>query len=262
MADVLKMLLPYIGALRLYNQLRENTPAPLAVMAPGASFRLRQINGSATGWRFCVIEVRPEGIYLYPRSRTTQEMMIVDVASLRWFGRPKKYHDGHNDIWLHLEHDERWTLLEIRLHRYEMQDFVRALKNITPETMVKAYRRQRPYVHLGPIDAYPGIQDIHGAWKLSERVSLYITPLHLVILQGENVLRAIELNEIQQIMALPRMDEPTADGLVRFRVAEESMAFAIEFHQDFAEKLGEAARRSLEEPPIRKQKGYDEDEWE
>jgi hypothetical protein len=261
MADWLTMLLPYIGSMRLYNRLLKAVPPPLAVMAPGGSFRLRQTNSGETHWRYCVIELQPASLIIYPRSRTTQEQIIFDPNMLRWFGRPKKYHDGHNDIWLHLEYANTWTVLEIRLHRYEMHDFVRALKNVTHETMVKAYRRQRPYVHYGPIDAYPGTQDIHGAWKLSDKVSLYITPLYLVILQGAHVLRAIPLIEVQEIMALPRMDEPTADGLVRFRVAEESMAFAIEFHQLFAEKLGEAARRSLEEPPLQKRKGYDE-EWE
>jgi hypothetical protein len=261
MADWLTLMLPYFGALRLYNKLGKSVPPPLAVMAPGASFRLRQINGIETRWSYCVIEVQPEKVIIYPRTRTSQKQLIFEAASLLWFGRPVKYHDWQNDIWLHVEADDAWTVLEIRLHRYEMHDFVRALKKITPEEMVKAYRRQRPYVHYGPIDAYPGTQDIHGAWKLSDKVSLYITPLHLVILEAGRLLRAIPLTDVQEIMALPRMDEPTADGLVRFRVTEESMAFAIELHQEFAEKLGEAARRSLEEPPIRKQKGYDE-EWE
>ncbi len=260
MTDWLTRIFPFVGALRLYNQLVSRTPSPLLVIAPGSMYRLRQINGTATRWYYCVLEIEQGSIILYPRTRGTQQQFLFAIHALRWFGRPKKYEMGSNDIWLHLEQDDLWTLLEIRLHHAEMRRFVRTLKTITHETMVKAYRRQRPYIHYGAVEAYPATQDIYGAWKLDEGVSLYIMPLYLVILRGSRVLRAVPLSDVQEITALRRLDEPTDDGLVRFRVAEESMAFAIEHHQEFADRLAEAARRSLEEPPIQKQKAHEDKE--
>lgn len=261
MTDWLSRIFPYVGAMRLRDQLLRSTPKPLLVLYPSGLYRLRTINGKATHWYYCVVEVQPDSLSIYPRTRTTQECFLFAISELRWFGRPKKYQAGNNHIWLHLEHEGHWLLLELRLYKTEMQDLVRAIKTITHETMVKAYRRQRPYLHYGPTTAYPGVQDIYGAWTLGKEVSLYIMPLYVVILDGDQVLRVLPLSDIQQIMALPRLDAPTKDGLVRFRVAEEAMAFAIEQHQLFADKLAEAAKRSLEEPPLRKQKGYDE-EWE
>ncbi|MFN8375702.1 MAG: hypothetical protein U0694_22880 [Anaerolineae bacterium] len=65
-----------------------------------------------------------------------------------------------------------------------------------------------------------------------------------------------------QIMALPRIDAPLMKmGWCASMPEARSMAFAIEQHQLLADKLAEAARRSLEEPLLRKQKSYDE-EWE
>jgi hypothetical protein len=142
---------------------------------------------------------------------------------------------------------------------------VRALKTVTPPELVTAYRRHRPYIHLGPITAQPAEQDIYGAWTLDEPFSLYVMPLYVVILRGKALLRLLPLERIWQIAALRRLDEPEADGLVSLNFEGEKLAYAVKDYEVVAAAISEAAKRSLEEPVMQKQKKkdeYDDEEWE
>ncbi|NWF71037.1 MAG: hypothetical protein HXY40_18295 [Chloroflexi bacterium] len=265
MTDWMALLFPAWGQRKwFYDILLKQNPRPLLALAPGiAYYRVRQLDGSVSRWCASVLVVRPEQITLHPLTREMQEQEQVPLPALRWFGRPHKYHDGKNDIWLHVEQDERWQVYEIRTPRHYMHKFVRALKQIAHEDMVTAYRRMRPYVHLGPLAAHPAVQDIYGAWQLSDALQLYIMPLYLVILQDMRVLRVVPLHEISDITPLRRLDAPQADGLVRFRAAQETMSFVLEHYQRFAENLAQAARCALEVPPQRKQKSAEDDEeWD
>lgn len=200
---------------------------------------------------------------VYPLNGKLDVVFTFPLNQLRWFGRPEKYLDGMNDIWLHAETGQGWLLVKLTMHRYTLQEFVRELKPVTTSELVTAYRRRRPYIHAGPLPAQPATQDIHGAWTLGESVSLYLMPRHLLILSGTQVLRVLALEGIQQIGALRRLDAPGADGLLRFRAEEADFAFALKNHESFAQSLAEAARRTLEAPIEQKRKGkeYDED-WE
>jgi hypothetical protein len=209
-----------------------------------------------------VIAVTRDTLIIYDRSRAVIEQFRYPLESLHWFGRPQKYKDGVNEIWLHLEDDGEWHLLAFHMNRGQMQAFVRALKLVTPPELVTAYRRRRPYIHVGPVNANPAIQDIYGSWTLSEPIRLYLMPRYLVILDDAHVLRKIPLENIQQIGALRRLDAPGSQGLVRFRAEEEAFSFALNDHESFAASLAEAAKRTLEAPIERKQKGKDDDEDE
>jgi len=234
----------------------EAQDAPILVLKYwGHSYQVAPLKGKALDWQSCIVTVTPKDIVLYDRTALLEERLRVAAESLRWFGRPKKYSSGDNDIWLHVEKDGEWTLLKLRLPHSSMQDFVRAIKAITPPELVTAYRRRRPYIHAGPEKAQPATQDIHGAWMLDEPVELYLMPRFLVILRAGKVLRKLALEGVQEIGALRRLDAPGSQGLVRFRVEEETFAFALPHHETFAGLLAEAAKRTLEAPLERKQKG-------
>jgi hypothetical protein len=88
-------------------------------------------------------------------------------------------------------------------------------------------------------------------------------PRFVVIFQGKDILRKIALEGVQRIGGLKRIDQPGADGLVRFQAEEETFAFALKDHERFAEQLAEAAKRTLEAPLEQKQKGKDDEyEWD
>lgn len=218
-----------------------------------------QIGKAETRWRPGVLAIMPDGLVFYPRTPKMEAHIRCKATALRWFGRPVKYHSGTNEMWLHFEQADGWHLLKVGTDRYTMARLVRAVKQIATDEQIRAYRRRRPYVHYGPILAAPADQDIHGAWVLEQAVMLYLTPSHLAILRAEQVLRTLPLAHIQQIGALRRVDVPEADGLVRFQVEGEKFAFALPAYEAFAQALAEAARRTLEDPILRKQKARDDD---
>jgi hypothetical protein len=153
------------------------------------------------------------------------------------------------------------VLVKLWLGQTQMMDFIRALKPMVDPDMVIAYRRRRPYIHYGPVQAQPAQQDIHGAWTLELTVSLYLMPRYLLILHDEAVQWLIPLASVQQISALRRLDAPQADGLMRFQTAEAQYAFALKDYEAFANALADAGKRTLEAPVMQKQKGKD-GEWD
>ncbi len=216
-------------------------------------------------WRRCVLVVTEKHVAVYAVERDEDEKFAFTPGELRWFGRPVKYRSGVNEMWMHAQIGATWHLLRVKLYRLEMQALVRAMKQIATYEQVKAYRRRRPYIHRGPKRAHPATQDIHGAWSLDAPVDLYLTPLFLVIFHAGEVAQEIALSDIQQIGAFKRLDAPQSDGLVRFTIEarhdlhDDTLAFALEDYEAWAAYLAEAAKRTLEEPVLRKGK---EEEWD
>ena len=267
----LKSWLAYVllnrPARNLYREIRAGDP--LLVLAPGwVSYRVTTIGAVADHRRRkCVLAITEQGIATYPHQRE----MTVDYSclpgELRWFGRPVKYHYGNNEIVIHAEIANQWRVLQLWLGWYDMQKLIRALKAIVTPEQVKAYRRHRPYIHHGPLVVDPAHQTITGSWELAKPVTLYLTPAFLVILDQGRVLRTIPLEQVQRIQAMHRLDAPEANGLVRFQVEGETMAFSTVDHLALAEDLAEAAKRTLEEPVLQKRKSkedyyYEEEEWD
>lgn len=244
----------------LVAQIRQ-TGAPLFLADWSTRAVITALNGRRTAWN-AVIAVTPDHITVYRIVSGRDERVSFTAENLRWFGRPRKYHAGTNEIWLHIEQDGGWHLVAIRLSKLDMHALVRALKEIAAPELTTAYRRRRPYIHVGPLAARPAVQDIHGAWTLEPPVSLYLTPLWLVLLDGAAVRRTIALETIQRVSAIRRLDQPRADGLVRFEVDGAPVAFALRQYETFAAQLAEAAKRTLEDPVVWQRKKKKDGEWD
>jgi hypothetical protein len=211
-----------------------------------------------------MLSVEADGIHLYPLRRKADVHHFFLRESLRWFGRPVKYKPGRNDMWLHFEHEGQWLILRLQLSHGYMVQLVRQMKLIATPDQVTAYRRRRPYIHHGLSAAQQASQDLHGAWTLHAPLGLYLMPSHLVLLEAGRVQRALPLEQLQQIEVMRRLDAPEAGGIVRFKAGNNTMAFALPDYLSFGEALGEAAKRSLEAPPVfyGKKKDEDEEDWD
>lgn len=212
------------------------------------------INGARVTHGKHLLAITLNDIIIQPFTRRSDARITLPKESLRWFGRPVKYHEQRNELWLHFEYQGTWWLVRFSAWPYTIKNIVRALKDIAPAELNTAYRRHRPYVHAGPVSAAPATQDIYGAWTLTPRISLYLMPLHLVVLEGQRIIRTYPIHQIQTITARRRLDAPDAEGLVTFAFNGEFIAFAMRDFESFAASIGEAARRSLEEPVYQKQK--------
>jgi hypothetical protein len=259
---------------KLAKQLARQKPKPLYLSSPilDVTFRVVPVgpsNAEPERWRKCLLMVDGHGMTIYPQTPQMDARRVLPVADWRWFGRPQKYHDGENELWLHVETNDLWHVIQVQLWYSQMQKLVRAMKVIAPTHLTTAYRRHRPYIHYGPRTAFPAEQDLYGVWTvLPESLRLYITPLWLVIFRGAHVERCIPLEHIQEIAALRRMDAPGEDGVTRFKINApdsegETLAFTLGDYQSFGQALAEAAKRSLEDPIMVKKKDKDDhDDWD
>lgn len=248
---------------QLYHQLSDEKP--LALTYPGtATYQLVTIgrNEGRPQWQRGLLVIKADtGVQLYAHTRETSLDYSCVPGQLRWFGRPEKYNrDKSNEIVIHAEIDGVWKVARIRLNYYQMQNVVRALKAIATPEQVTAYRRKRPYVHFGPLTVQPGEQDLYGVWHLAAPLTLYLTPSHVVLLNGERVQRILPVNELTRIEARPRMDATDGSGLARFLVGEETLAYATLQFEPLAMAIAEAAKRSLEAPLVRKGKKKEDDD--
>jgi hypothetical protein len=247
---------------RLHREIRPTNP--LFLTYPGnISCQLTTI-GSTENYprQKGLLVVSDRGIAVYINRQDDIPIFCCLPAELRWFGRPVKYHSRTNEMWIHAEVDGHWHLLKVWMWKSQMVRLVRAMKQIATPEQVKAYRRRRPYIHHGLIMTEPATQEITGEWTLEQSVSVYLTPAYLVILDGSRVLRTISLEKVQRIGALHRLDAPQANGLARFQVEGEMMAFSVDDHNALATALAEAAKRTLEEPVLQKRKSKDDDWWD
>lgn len=214
-------------------------------------------------WQRCILFIghKRVSIYPYPPKIDSQPILSIDPQELRGFWRPQAYHDERNEVQIHAESLHHWGILKLRTWRAVMADIIRALKEVHSPEQVKAYRRRRPYPHKDPAIVLPAKQSLTGEWELFNPVELYLMPLHLVIMKAGIIQRVLHIEAIQDIAALKRMEGGEPTGVIRFFHDGETFAFASNDYEAWATAIAEAAKRSLEEPVMQKQKGKDED-WE
>ncbi len=245
-----------------------NSTQPLALIHDGMGGirgELVTLNGGKPLYlRRVVLGLQADSLVIYSARPPLPEVLRLPLAQVRWYGRPQKYHSGRNAIWLHFETPDGWQLLKLDIQRGSMTDFVRALKTVTPPELVTAYRRRRPYIHVEPLAAHPATQDLYGAWTLAAPQTLYLMPRALVLLEqnGTRVLRTFPLDQLADVTALRRMDAPDENGLLRFTMGGEVLAFSVEEAEGMAAQVAQAARLNLETPLWPKQKDKSDDEWE
>jgi len=209
-------------------------------------------------WQGCTFMVTAKGIAIY---RSGELLLTIQKHELRGFWRHPNDYIKRNELWIHAQIDLTWSILKVSYSKQGKNRLFRAISAISTEEQRKAHHRPPPYIHRGPTKAFPAQQSLTGEWEMGDAIRLYLMPLYLVIFAGDEVQRTIDLSKIQEIAALKRMEGGNPAGLIRFRSDEEDFAFALNNYEAWANDLAEAAKRSLEEPVIRKRKGKD-DEWD
>lgn len=236
-------------------------------------YRLHTIGQTPPPRRFekCLFSVNEHSFFLVMHSRRLENAISIPRETLCWFGRPEKYQPDRNEVWIHLDGDTYWMKLELRLSLYHAQRLIRALKQIATPEQITAYRRHRPHVHYGPVEARGATQDLYGVWTVAPRpLLLYLMPAALIVFEGEQIVRRFPLEQIGSIEVMRRADAPTENGIVRFTskppggsARGEVISYTLADHVEFGVNLSEAARRWLEEPPIFYGKRKDdEDDWD
>lgn len=243
-------------AYRFIKNLQAQDPFYVSPRWVNIDFHWSNVGEKEQKWRRCILFIGHKrlAIYPYPPKADSTPIFDIDPQDLRGFWRPLPYHDNRNELWIHADSLHHWQILKLRTYRNVMYDIVRALKEISSEEQVKAYRRQRPYPHKGPSVVLPAKQSLTGEWEVFNAVELYLMPLHLVILKDGIVQRVLDVAAVQNIAALKRLEGGEPSGILRFSHDGEIFAFASNDYEDWAKMIAEAAKRSLEEPVMQKTK--------
>ncbi|MEM9954062.1 MAG: hypothetical protein AAF846_20800 [Chloroflexota bacterium] len=248
---------------QLVNRLQQYQPLFLNDRWTRVNYALIDIASDSEKWGRCTLLVTHKRIAIYPYvpddADKVKALHTIQPNEIRGFWRPVKYTAGENTLWIHAEINSRWLILKVKLYKYDMQALIRAMKDITTEDQITAYRRRRPYIHRAPTTVFPATQTLTGAWELGQPVQLYLMPLCLVIQENGIVRETIPLSTIQEIGSLKRMEGGKPKGLIRFFVDNELRAFALDDYEAYATDLAEASKRTLEEPVTRKRKSKDDD---
>lgn len=249
---------------KLVDNLKQYDPLFLSDRWTRVRYRIETIGENQSKWQRGTLLVTHKRVAIYPYvpddTEKVKALYTIQPTEIRGFWRPVKYMPGENEIWVHADIGAQWHILKLTLYQYDMQALIRAMKDITSDEQITAYRRRRPYIHRDLSDAYPATQSLTGEWEIGTKIQLYLMPLYLVILRENRVLEQITLSQIQDIGALKRMEGGKPDGLVRFFVDNELRAFALNDYQSWAQDIAEAAKRTLEEPVTRKRKSKDDDD--
>lgn len=250
-------------AYRFVKDLQAQNPFYVSPRWVDIEFQWGRAGETVKKWQRCILFIGHKrlAIYAYPPKVDASPIVSIEPQELRGFWRPLAYHDARNEVWIHAESLQHWHLLKLRAWRAVMTEVIRALKEVSSIEQVKAYRRRRPYPHQGPASVLPAKQSLTGEWELFNPVELYLMPLHLVIMKEGVIQRVLDVEAIQEIAALKRMEGGEPVGIVRFKHDGEAFAFASNDYEDWASTIAEAAKRSLEEPVMQKQKSK-EDDWE
>lgn len=253
---------------QLVSNLKQYEPLFLSDRWTRVQYRVDKAGEMTSKWQRGILLVTHKRLAIYPYvppdPNKTKALFTVQPGELRGFWRPVKYSSGENELWIHAEIASQWHVIKLKLYYYDMQALIRAMKAISTPEQTKAYRRRRPYIHRGLTTAFPAQQSLTGEWELGTAIQLYLMPLYLVILVDNRVVQRYDLAKIQDIAALKRMEGGKPEGLIRFFIANELRAFALDDYEAWAESLAEAAKRTLEEPVVRKRKSKedDEDDWD
>lgn len=216
-------------------------------------------------WHEVYLFISNKQIVAYPKKMGNDTPLFECMPHhIEGFWRPTKYEEGDNTIEIHANIEGKWTILKARMSKARMFALVRTLKELVSADMTRAYRQRRPYIYRDPASAQLAKQNLQGAWELDAPFRAYLMPSALVFLRaGDEVERMIPLRDIQNIVALRRLDAERG-GLVRFTLAStgETLAIALEDYEAWGKAIATAARRTLEEPLLQKQKKRQDNEDE
>jgi hypothetical protein len=223
----------------LKNIHRAHEKIAFSIAPSRGRLQMEQIGfGSGRGRPFILVLTRNE-LIVYPESPEMREYHVFGREQLRWFGHPEA-----EQLWLHFERNGRWWVLRMALGYDDKLRVLAALRDFAPGLMPPYHRGL--HVHYDPVSARRAEQEITGEWTLYEQRTLYLMPLYVVVLNDNTVQDALPVESITHVASVPRLDAP--GGVVRFRVAGEDLAFALDDYEAFAVALAEAAKRSLDAP--------------
>jgi hypothetical protein len=186
------------------------------------------------------------------RDNRDGQTRFIHFALMQWVSAITFANDGTAQITIHLEVNQQWRLLNLRLAENDMRLLVKVLQRvISPARLNIGRLHTNP---IGPIAARTVDENLQGEITLGAEVGLYILPHMLLVLHNDTVQAKLDTSTIRRVLSVERVSGKldsilhpnTPDGIVRLYALYESAAFALPQYRELAEELAYLSRCPIE----------------
>ena len=215
-------------------------------IATGAVFYVKQSNhaevsiaraGQANDeWQPCLVATWENYVGIYPKTLLTRQVITFNSRDLRWIGRVQKVTNDRDELSFDVQIEFQWYTVTLRLTDDAMHLFEDEILRLRPENITSARHRRRPNIRCGPIDAYPAGGKLTKIWDSAQSMQLYLTPLWLVILGNDIVIREIALDDISDVQVVDDAQQLT------LIVDDETLTFETPEYRSLGVLLTEAIK--------------------
>jgi hypothetical protein len=149
-----------------------------------------------------------------------------------------------DEVWLDVQIKQEWQVLKLKMDAEALKIFSYNMETFANAMLLQAHEANHYFMpRFTQGDEVQ--QELTGEWTSLASRNLYLNPNHLLVLSswGGEVKRMIPSQHIEEIDAIPRMDA-AGTGILRFRVEDERLAFAIPDYEEWAMTLAQVASKA------------------
>jgi hypothetical protein len=177
---------------------------------------------------------------------------FINFALIQWVSAIQLADDGTAQIVLHIEANQQWRLLHLRLAQADMMLLAKVLRRVVPSARLNL---DMPVVKpIGLIPARMVEENLQGEITLGQAVNLYLLPHLLIVFYEDSVQAKLDMSSFRRVLSIERvsrkfdsiLNPTTPDGIVRIYSLYETAAFALAQYRQLAEELSYLSRCPVE----------------
>jgi hypothetical protein len=177
------------------------------------------------------------------RHTESNSEQLFYFTHVQWVSAVTLTESGAARITLHMEAERRWRILTLQMPETEMGLLAKVLRRRIPSNRCNIGRSVT--LPIGPVPARIAGETLQGDMKLGARVTLYLLPHILVVLDGDLVQAKLDTSSIRRVLAVQKVTNPIdniinlgmPDGVVRLYSFYENVAFALPQYRELAEEI-------------------------
>jgi hypothetical protein len=180
------------------------------------------------------------------------QVWFINFAYIQWVSAVILADDGTAQIVIHIETNQQWRLLHLRLAQTDMMLLTKVLRRVLPSARLNL---DMPVTKpIGPIPARAVDENLQGEITLGQEIKLYILPHMLIVLHDDTVQAKLDMSSFRRVLSIERISRKfdsvlnpnTPEGMVRIHSLYETAAFALPQYRQLAEELSYLSRCPLE----------------
>ena len=222
----------------------------LSPIAGGGLYSINKAGENPTYSAFSDLQLAHGGLTL--RDSRDGQQRFINFAYMQWVSAVLMAEDGTAQVVIHVEANQQWRLLHLRLAQTDMVLLTKVLRRVLPSARLNL---DKPVIKpIGPIAARVVEESLQGEITLGQEVKLYILPHLLIVLHDDTVRAKLDMSSFRRVLSIERISRKfdsvlnpnTPEGMVRIHSLYETAAFALPQYRQLAEELSYLSRCPVE----------------